>query len=163
MDEKKIGIAAAGMSVIKYVMAVVIMGFILTQHLIFDKFEETGDKIFITVARGMKVMLIAFMVMSIAGLIQSIIELVILLKGDQETDFGRNFLHISNVIRESAGCVIQFVMGVLFAVMGFFSMFGVEHETDDKGFYIVGGIFAIAGIGCAIGGIISLVKAIRQH
>ena len=165
MDEGQIRKAAAAMGVIKYGIAMAAMIYILSTNIILPKFAETGDPVLTTVGSGMKVMLIAFLVMSAAAFVQHLISLVIMLKGDEETDFGSRYLRISAVIGESAGCVIQLVMGVLFAFLGIWSMTGAGgliKEGDEKGFLIVGGVFAVAGIGCAIGAVVGLVKAIRK-
>jgi hypothetical protein len=140
------------------------MLYILFGNDLIDKFEGTGDQVLMSVAGAMKIMLAAFLIMCVAAFIQNLILLIILLKGDQETDFGMRFIKISGVIQQSAGLVIQFVMGAVFAVVGIWSMTGaggVIKEGDENGFLIVGGIFAIAGIGCAVGAIIGLVKTAK--
>ena len=165
MDDRQIRKAAAAAGVIKYGIAMAAMIYILATNIILPKFAETGDPVFTAVGSGMKVMLIAFLVMSAAAFVQNLISLIILLKGDEETEFGSKYLRISAVIGESAGRVIQIVMGVLFAFMGIWSMTGAGgmiKEGDEKGFLIVGGVFAAAGIGCAIGGIIGLIKTCKD-
>ena len=163
-NEKTLNIAAAGVGVVKYLVAAGVMLYILFGNRLLDKFEETGDQVMMTAAGAMKIMLAAFLVMCVAALVQNLILLIILLKGDQETDFGMRFIKISGVIQQSAGNVIQFVMGALFAVVGIWSMTGADgmvKEGDEKGFLIVGAIFAVAGIGCAIGAVIGIIKTAK--
>ena len=165
MDDNNIRKAAAAMGVIKYGIAVAVIIYILATNIILPRFAETGDPVFMTVGSGMKVMLIAFLVMSAAAFVQNLIALIIMVKGDEETDFGSRYLIITGVIGKCAGQVIQLVMGILFAFLGIWSMTGASgmiKEGDEKGFLIVGGIFAVAGIGCAIGAVVGLVKEIRQ-
>ena len=61
--------------------------------------------------------------------------------------------------------VVLSLMGVVFAVIGVWSMTGAGgmiKEGDEKGFLIVGGVFAIAGAGCAISAIIGIVKTAKE-
>ena len=165
MDEKSLNLAAAVMDVVKMLFATGVIIYILASNVILGAMAASGDEVMIGVAGAMKVMLIAFLVMCAAGLIQSIITLVIILRGDQDSDFGMRFIKITGTIKNCGGHVIQFVMGTVFAVIGVWSMTGAGgmiKEGDETGFLIVGGIFAIAGAGCAISAIIGIVKTAKE-
>ncbi len=163
VGEHNLSLAACGINVAKNVVGLCIILYLLLNERILEVFSNSDDTIMQFFAGGMKVLLIAFTVCLAAGTAQGIITLVILIRGEENSGFGRVFVIITKTVIGSAGHIMLGVMGLLFAVMGVFTIIAPDDikNGDPKMFTIVGAIFAAVGVIMLISAIAGIVKEVK--
>jgi len=162
IDKNKLTLAVACISVVKNVIGLGVLLYILSNEKILSVLTGSEDELLSIFAGGMKAMLIVFVIIMAASTVQSILTLVVMLRGEEETAFGRRMIGISVAIRSSASYVFMAIMGVLFACMGAMSILLPDEmkDGDPRVFMIVGGAFVLIGFLLVLAAVINIVKEI---
>ncbi len=159
--------ARALMDLVKGLMAVGICSYVLFFTPFFDRLSETEDDIAQVFAKGMKVLLVLFIVMGFLMFIRSLVVLILLQTGNDGTGAGRRFIVIVGAMQANAGRVFQMVFGGIFVAFSFFAFTQgpdmLAEGTTVESLYIVSGIFTLAGLGLIIGAIIGIVKNVKYY
>ena len=159
--------ARALMDLVKGLMAVGICSYVLFFTPFFDRFSEIEDDIAQVFAKGMKALLVLFIVMGFLMFIRSLVVLILLQTGNDGTGAGHRFIVIVGAMQANAGRVFQIVFGGIFVAFSFFAFTQgpdmLAEGSTVEGLYIVSGIFTLAGLGLIIGAIIGIVKSVKYY
>ena len=159
--------ARALMDLVKGLMAVGICSYVLFFTPFFDGLSETEDDIAQVFAKGMKALLVLFIVMGFLMFIRSLVVLILLQTGNDGTGAGHRFIVIVGAMQANAGRVFQMVFGGIFVAFSFFAFTQgpdmLAEGSTVEGLYIVSGIFTLAGLGLIIGAIIGIVKSVKYY
>ncbi len=159
--------ARALMDLVKGLMAVGICSYVLFFTPFFDRFSEIEDDIAQVFAKGMKALLVLFIVMGFLMFIRSLVVLILLQTGNDGTGAGHRFIVIVGAMQANAGRVFQMVFGGIFVAFSFFAFTQgpdmLAEGSTVEGLYIVSGIFTLAGLGLIIGAIIGIVKSVKYY
>ena len=159
--------ARALMDLVKGLMAVGICSYVLFFTPFFDRFSEIEDDIAQVFAKGMKALLVLFIIMGFLMFIRSLVVLILLQTGNDGTGAGHRFIVIVGAMQANAGRVFQMVFGGIFVAFSFFAFTQgpdmLAEGSTVEGLYIVSGIFTLAGLGLIIGAIIGIVKSVKYY
>ncbi len=159
--------ARALMDLVKGLMAVGICSYVLFFTPFFDRFSEIEDDIAQVFTKGMKALLVLFIVMGFLMFIRSLVVLILLQTGNDGTGAGHRFIVIVGAMQANAGRVFQMVFGGIFVAFSFFAFTQgpdmLAEGSTVEGLYIVSGIFTLAGLGLIIGAIIGIVKSVKYY
>lgn len=109
---------------------------------------------------GMKILLFVFAAILAISVIQNVIALVIVVRGDEGSLFGERFLRIVTAVKSGLSYLFMAAFGVAFGGMGAFAAFAKDVQKDD-GVEIFGIVFLLIGIGMVISSLVSGVKSVK--
>ncbi len=164
MDERNRRMLAAGVGLFRNLVGIGVGLYIILSEKVLGRMAQTEDETLRFFAGGLKVLLILFLITLVASTVQYAVLLFILLRGEEETPFGRRFIRITDTIRSSTGYLFLMVFGVIFGAMGVFALTAPEEmkNGDPTTFLIVSLIFAAIGLGMVIYATIRIIKNIRD-
>lgn len=158
--------AKAVIGIVKGVMVTGICAFALVSPL-FSRFESTNDDVFLMFSRGMKILLILFIVMGVLMALRNLLILILQFSGNDTAGAGHKYIVIVGALESNAGRVFQIVFGGLFVALSLFAFTQgpdmLAEGSTVESLYIVSGIFTLAGIGLIISAIIGIVKSVKFY
>ncbi len=159
--------ARALMGIVKGLMAVGVCSYVLFFTPFFTKFAEVDDDIARMFVKGMKALLILFIIMGALLFVRSLLILILDLTGNSSAGSGHTLIVIAGALEANAGRVFQMIFGMIFLAFTFFAFTQgpdmLAEGSTVEGLYIVSGIFALAGLGLIIGAIIGIVKSVKYY
>ena len=148
---------AAGVG--KSIAGCVILIYMLTKADALKLFSRSEDAFVMAFGNGFKLILYIMAAVMIVSLIQNVIALIIVLRGDEATVYGSKYLRIVTAIKAALSHLILAAFGLCFGGMGAFAAFATNVEKDEA-VTVVGIIFLGIGIVMVISSLISCVKSI---
>ncbi len=135
---------------------------ILVKEPITALFLESGEPMFMTFGKVMRIMLIVFFIMAMSTFAKYAIAFVIVYKKAEYSTFGIKYLRFFHHMEAVSGSLDQIFFGIMFGGFGVFIAF-VEGIEKPLHWEYIGKFFALLGIMIIIKGIYSLIRGIIKE
>ena len=160
--KEKLEIRRLASQAVSGLFTVILLLAVLIRERITAAFIQSGDDLFMVVGKGMRILLILFLVIAVANFAKYTIAFLIVYKQGEHTEFGLKFLRFFLILEAISSSTYTIFFGIMFGGVGAFLAFTESIEKPAE-FVPVGMFFTVMGGMIVIKGIYTLVRKIMTQ